>query len=147
MQLKNTESRNQQFYFYKKLEGNKHPSLELLHIPGGATVEIEDEVFEAICKSKTTVSVMEERKVPLNKDNIGAQLKTDGEVLMITEVYDTGRRKSVSLVKELIKDGKLVVVSRAKVTLEVIDAFLATQGVVTKDMPEDARIALYDKLA
>jgi hypothetical protein len=147
MQLKNNESRNRQFYFYKKTAGSKTPSLEVLHIPGGATVEIEDEIFEAICSGKTTVSVMEERMVPLDKDNIGAQMKTDGEILMIKEYYDTGRTKEVNLVKELIKEGKLAVTERPHVKMETIDAFLNAQGISVKDMPEDAKLALYDKLA
>ena len=132
MQLKNNESRNRQFYFYKKTAGSKTQSLEVLHIPGGG---------------KTTVRVMEERMVPLDKDNIGAQMKTDGEILMIKEYYDTGRTKEVNLVKELIKEGKLAVTERPHVKMETIDAFLNAQGISVKDMPEDAKLALYDKLA
>lgn len=148
MQLKNNESRNRQFYFYKKSKDSKTPpSLELLHVPGGATVEIDDDIFAAICAGKTTVSIMEERMVPLNKDNIGAQMKTDGEILMVKEYYDTGRAKEVSLVNELIKEGKLTVVSRPQITMEVIDKALVASGVPIKDMTEDAKLALYDKLA
>lgn len=147
MQLKNNESCNRQFYFYKKVEGAKQPSLELLHIPGGATVEIDDDVFAAICKGKTTVRVMKERMVPLDKDNVGAQMKTDGEILMIKEYYDTGRTKEVSLVKELIKDGKLIVVSRPGVSLDEAKAFLNSKKISVKEMSDDEVMALYDELA
>lgn len=147
MQLKNTESRNRQFYFYKKTAGAKQPSLELLHIPGGATVEVDDDIFAAICKGTTTVRVMEERMVPLDKDNIGTQMKTDGEILMIKEYYDTGRTKEVSLVKELIKEGKLVIAERPRISMEEIDKALVASGVPIKDMTDDAKLALFDKLA
>ena len=147
MQLKNNESRNHQFFYHKKVEGSKASTVDYIHIPGGATVEIEDDVFAALCKSQTVVSVIEERMVPLDKDNVGTQMKTDGEILMIKEYYDTGRTKEVNLVKELIKEGKLAVTERPHVKMEAINAFLNAQGISVKDMPEDAKLALYDKLA
>lgn len=147
MQLKNNESRNHQFFYHKKVEGSKTSTVDFIHIPGGATVEIEDDVFAALCKSQTVVSVIEERMVPLDKDNVGAQMKTDGEILMIKEYYDTGRKKKVSLIKELIKDGKLTVVSRPGVSLDEAKAFLNGKKISVKEMSDDEVMALYDELA
>ena len=146
MQLKNNAKCNQQFFFHKKV--GKTTQLELVHIPGGATVELDDDIFEAICQSTTSVEELELREIPLDTEQTGAEIKSGKEVLTIKEYFPTGKRKTVSLVKELIKQGQLVVVERPKdVSMTEVDAFLNKQGISVKDMPEDAKLALYDKLA
>lgn len=146
MQLKNNETRNQQFYFYK-MEG-KNRVLDFIHIPGKATVELDDEIFKAICESTTTVEEIELQEIKLDDEQIGATIKSGKETLTIKEYFPTGRRKKVSLVKELIKEGKLIVVERVKVGMKEVEEVLAKNGITgIKDMPEDAKLALYDKLA
>lgn len=147
MQLKNNENRNHQFFFYKKVEGRKEPVLDYVHVPGGATVELEDEVFEAICKTKTTVSVIEEITVPLDEATVGANLKNGKDVLTMKEYNDTGKKKTVSLVRKLISSGKLTVVERPAVPMDVINKVLNDNGISIKDMSDEQKQALYDKLA
>lgn len=146
MQLKNNRPCNVQFFFYKK-EG-KESVLDVVHIPGGATVELDDDIWSSIRKSKTEIEVMEERIVTLDKENIGANVELGDEKYTIKEYYATGERKTVSLVDEMVKKGELLIVERAKVTMEVIDKVLAGNGIPgVKDLAEDAKLALYDKLA
>ena len=147
MQLKNNQTRNVQFYFWKEGK-NKKVSLEYVHIPGGATVEIDDDVFKALCASRTEVRVMKEVETKLDESNIGADIKTGKEALTIKEFYETGESRSVNLLKEAIKDGDFTIIERAKVGMEVVNEVLAKHGIPgIKDMPEDAKLALYDKLA
>lgn len=145
MQLKNNQTRNQQFYFHKV--SGKKSELAVIHIPAGATVEMDDSVFKALLESRTEVQVMREDTVVLNKDNIGADIENDQKPLTIREFYETGETKVVNLVQELIKEGKLLVVERVKVGMADVDKVLEANGISVKDMPEDAKLALYDKLA
>lgn len=145
MQLKNNQTRNQQFYFHKK-SGSK-TELSVIHIPAGATVEMDDAVFKAICSGKTEVQVLREEMVELTQDNIGAVIENDKKPLTMREFYETGETKTVNLVQELIKEGKLIVVERVKVGMAEIDKKLVESGIPIKDMSEDAKLALYDKLA
>lgn len=147
MQLKNTKSGNIQLFFYKNQKGVKEPVLDFVHIPGGATVEIEDSVFEACRKSKTTVPEIKLVETALVEDNIGAQVKSDKKPLVIKEYYETGVTKSVSLVDEMVKDGTLVITQRVAVSEEQIDKFLNGKGIPVKDMSQEQKLALYDKLA
>lgn len=147
MQLKNNQSRNAQFYFWKEGK-NKKTTLEYVHIPGGATVEIDDDVFKALCASRTEVRVMKEVETKLDESNIGADIKSGKEALTIKEYYETGETRTVNLLKEAIKDGDFTVIERVKVGMNVVDEVLAKHGIPgIKDMPEDAKLALYDKLA
>lgn len=149
MQLKNNQTRNAQFYFWKESKDKtKAPTLEYVHIPGGATVEIDDDIFRALCASRTEVRVMKEVETKLDESNIGADIKTGKESLTIKEYYETGETRTVNLLKEAIKDGDFTIVERAKVGMEVVNEVLAKHGIPgIKDMPEDAKLALYDKLA
>ena len=147
MQLKNTKSGNIQLFFYKTQKGVKEPILDFVHIPGGATVEIEDSVFEACRKSKTRVQGIKLVETQLVEDTIGAQVQTDKKPLVIKEYYETGETREVSLVDEMVKDGTLVILQRVAVSQEQIDKFLNGQGISIKDMSAEQKLALYDKLA
>ncbi|AWN08637.1 hypothetical protein HOT32_gp54 [Erwinia phage Faunus] len=146
MQLKNTKPHNKQFFFYRKEKG-KADVLDFVHIPGGATVEMDDKIFEAICASTTTVTVMQKVEVELDAANVGADIKNGKEKLIAIEYLPTGERKTVSLVKEQIRKGELVVIERVAATMEQIDKLLNSKGISVKDMSEDAKLALYDQLA
>lgn len=146
MQLKNNRPCNVQFFFLKKKD--KECVQDFVHIPGDATVELDDDIWAAIRKSKTEIEVMEERVVVLDKENVGANVELGDEKYTIKEYYLTGERKTVSLVDEMVKRGELSVVTRPQVTMEVIDKVLTANGIAgVKEMPEDAKLALYDKLA
>lgn len=151
MQLKNNLTRNAQFYFWKESkdkDGKKKPAtLEYVHIPGGATVELEDSIFNALTASLTDVKVLKEVETLLDDSNIGADIKSGKEVLTIKEYFETGETRTVNLLKEAIKNGEFTIVERVKVGMPAVDELLAKHGIPgIKDMPEDAKLALYDKL-
>lgn len=146
MQLKNNQPCNMQFYFWKK-DSNGKPVLDFVHLPGGATIELDDNIYKAITSSLTEVAVMEERVQVLDEANVGAEIKTGKEVLTIKEYYHTGETKKVNLVKEALKKGELSIVERVKIGMADIDKFLIANKVDIKDMPDEVKLALYDKLA
>lgn len=147
MQLKNNEKRNRQFFYYEKIEGNKELTLSYIHIPGNATVEIDDKIFEAICKTKTTVSEIEEVVVPLDEETIGADVKLSKNHLTIKEYYDTGRKKEINMVRSLISSGKMTIVERPDFSMDVVNKTLNENGISIKDMSDEQKLALYNKLA
>ena len=148
MQLKNNQTRNAQFYFWKESKDKtKAPTLEYVHIPGGATVEIDDDIFRALCASRTEVRVMKEVETKLDESNIGADIKTGKESLIIKEYYETGETRTVNLLKEAIKDGDFTIIERVKVGMPAVDKLLVDNGIDIVKMSEDAKLALYDKLA
>lgn len=146
MQIKNNETRNLQFFFYKKDKTGK-AVLDFVHIPGGATVDLDDSVYKALTSSVTEVEVMREEVVPLDDSNIGADVKTGKESLVIKEYYNTGETRKVNLVLEAVRKGSLTIVERVKVGMPEVEKVLAANGIATKDMSDDAKLALYDKLA
>jgi hypothetical protein len=146
MQLKNNQTRNAQFYFWKEGK-NKKVTLEYVNIPGGATVEIDDQVFKALTASRTEVRVMKEVETKLDEASIGADVKTGKDTLIVKDYYETGETRSINLLQEAIRLGEFTVVERAKVGMDVIDEALTARGVPIKDMTEDAKLALYDQLA
>lgn len=145
MQLKNNKSGNVQFFFLKK-EG-KEVVTDFVHLPGNATVEIDDDIYAAMCKSKTEVEVLEERVVVLDKESVGANVELGDVAYTIKEYYPTGKRKTVSLVQHMISKGDLTVVERPGVSLDEMKKVINEHGVSVKDMADDAVMALYDKLA
>lgn len=147
MQLKNNASRNIQLFYYMAKNNKSEPTLDFVHIPGGATVEIDDDIYLACCKSKTTVNEIKLVETPLVEDNIGAVVQTDKKPLVIKEYYETGRQIEISLVASLIKSGELSVVQRVSVTMAEIEKHLASKGIPVKDMADEQKLALYDQLA
>lgn len=144
MQIKNNQTRNAQFFYYRQKAGSKAQELALVHIPGGATVELDDAIFKTLCASQTEVNVMKEvvseieSEVPVTMDKKAVQVK---------EYYETGETKTVNLLLESIKVGEFTIVERPKATMADIDAVLVASGLDPKGMAEDAKLALYDKLA
>lgn len=149
MQLKNNQTRNRQFYFMRK-EGKKGEELvvqDFIHIPGLATVELPDEVFEQLCRVPTTVEVYKRVETELTEDNIGADIKHDKKPLTVVDFQTTGERKTVNLVREAIKAGELEVVEGVARTIDQIAKFLSGMGIDTAKMDEAQQRALYNKLA
>lgn len=142
MQLKNNLIGNVQLHFSKGT--GKSYEVEYVHIPGGATVELEDEIFEQLCKPLTKVAVMERVVEPIESE---VPVQMDKKPVLLTEYYDTGETRLVNLFREQIKRGDFTVVERVKVGMDTIDKFLAGQGVSIADMPEERKLELYNKLA
>lgn len=142
MQLKNNREGNAQLH-YSVVEGKKS-SVDYIHIPGGATVEIEDAVFEQLCKPLTTVSVMERVVSPIESE---VPVEMDKKPVMLTEFYETGETKRVNLLCAAIKRGDFTVVERVAVSPKVITQFLNSKGIAVADMAPEQQEELYNKLA
>lgn len=145
MQLRNNQSRNVQLYFWKDNKETKQKQLEYVHIPGGATVEIEDAIFKQLTESKSESRELREEILDVEGaevTHLDSKLKVG-----IKEYFETGKVKTVNILSEEIKAGLFTVVSRAKVSGEQINQLLIDNGVNIKDMPDEKKLELYDKLA
>lgn len=145
MQLRNNQSRNVQLYFWKDNKETKQKQLEYVHIPGGATVEIEDDIFKQLTESKSESRELREEILDVEGaevTHLDSKLKVG-----IKEYFETGKVKTVNILSEEIKAGLFTVVSRAKVSGEQINQLLIDNGVNIKDMPDEKKLELYDKLA
>lgn len=140
MQLRNNETRSVQF-FYRDADG----AVQFVHIPAKTTVELDDKIFTQLLKSKTQVSIMELRETTIEGDTKVTMVDSKKDAV-IKEYYDTGKTKTVSLVQYSIDNGDLTIVERVKVPQAAIDQFLTENGVAVKDMPEEKKLELYDKL-
>ncbi|AGV99259.1 hypothetical protein PM1_043 [Pectobacterium phage PM1] len=145
MQLRNNQSRNVQLHFWKENEDTKQKQLEYVHIPGGATVEIDDEIFKQLTSSKS--ESRELREEILRVEGADVTHLDSKEKVGIKEFFETGKVKTVNILKEEIKAGLFTVVSRAKVSGEQINQLLIDNGVNIKDMPDEKKLELYNKLA
>lgn len=145
MQLRNNQSRNVQLYFWKDNKETKQKQLEYVHIPGGATVEIEDDIFKQLTESKSESRELREEILDVEGaevTHLDSKLKVG-----IKEYFENGKVKTVNILSEEIKAGLFTVVSRAKVSGEQINQLLIDNGVNIKDMPDEKKLELYDKLA
>lgn len=140
MQLKNNEARHHQFFFHNA----ETKALDFVHIPAGATVELDDVIFEQVCKPLT---VVEKQELVIQKVEAETPILMEKKDVVIKEYYSTGVTRKVNLVKELIKSGALTVVSRVEVSDEVKAKFLNAQGIGVKDLSPEQINDLYNKLA
>ncbi|QHJ79815.1 MAG: hypothetical protein [Caudoviricetes sp.] len=146
MQLKNNRTGSTQFYYWDKKSGKE--LLEVIHIPAGATVEIEDKIYDKLVNTKTEVEIMEE--VTLEIETGANPIEMDRKPVTIKEYYPTGKYKKVSLFEESIKSGEYIVVEkpqRSPVTDAEMAKVLNENGVSVKDMKPEQIKALYEKLA
>ncbi|WJN63691.1 hypothetical protein Erwinia_phage_Aioli_00043 [Erwinia phage Aioli] len=142
MQLKNNLSGNVQLYYPVKKNGQ--PDVDFIHIPGGATVELDDKVFEALCKPLTTIKLQRMVETEIEGE---AEVKMDKKNVLIKEFYETGEVKIVNLFKEQIKKGDFTVVERPSIAKDAKLAVLNQNGISVKDLSDEQIDALYDKLA
>lgn len=140
MQLKNNEARHYQFFYHNA----EKKALDFVHIPAGATVELDDEIFEQICKPMT---VVEKHDLVIQKVEAETPILMDKKDVVVKEYYPTGLTKKVNLVKEMIRTGVLTVVSRVEVSVEEKAKFLNSQGIGVKELEAEQIDALYNKLA
>lgn len=144
MQLKNSGVGNIQLAFNKKVDGNS--VVDYVHIPGGATVELDDKIFAQLIATKTPVAEQKEVRTEMTEELVGSDVKVGKETLTIVEYTPTGNNKEVNLVREMIKAGTLIVVERPKADMKVVDALLAKNKVAVDGMSEDDKLAMYNKL-
>ena len=143
MQLKNNTPGNVQLYFPAKKNGQE--VVDYVHIPHGATVEIEDELFLKLTSSMTEVK---EWKEVVSEIETGANpIQIGKDSVKVKDYFETGVTRKVNLLKERIKAGDFTIVERVAVAPVDIDKFLNAQGISIKEMSDEQKQALYDKLA
>jgi len=144
MQLKNNRTGNSQLYYWEK-KPNKEPALQLIHIPAGATVEIEDNIFSRLTASFTTIEVQDE--VITDIETGASPIELDRKPAQIKEYYSSGKTREVNLLRESIRRGEYSIIEGVVTSNEEMAKVLNKNGVSVKDMkPEDIK-ALYEKLA
>lgn len=142
MQLKNNRKGSVQLMY--PITKNGKADVDFVHIPAGATVELDDKIFEALCKPLTTINEMEMREEEIESE---VPVQMDKKNVRIKEFYETGKTKVVNLFKEQIKAGDFTVVSRAAVTKEAMLKVISQAGIDASKMTDEQVVALYDKLA
>ncbi|HEI0612405.1 TPA: hypothetical protein SIF59_004288 [Escherichia coli] len=141
MQLKNNTPANVQLYFTVKKNGRDE--VDFIHIPGKATVEIDDKIFKQLTTSKTEVRVKREEVQEIETEN---PVTMDKRKLTVKEYYDTGETKVVNLMLERIKAGEFTVVERVAISEKEMDAVLVANNIKIEGMTPEQKVALYDKL-
>lgn len=141
MILKNNRSGNAQLFYTTKDQNG--PKVDYVHIPGGATVELEDEIFELLCAPTTLIREQTVEEVEIEGE---AEIKMDKKNVSIKEFYETGKTHVVNLFREQIKAGDFTVIERPKTSKEIMLKVLAQNGVSSDKLSDEQIVALYDKL-
>lgn len=137
MQLKNNLESNLQFFFRKNHE------VDVVHIPGGSTVEIDDAIWNQLISSTTRVEQKRRIETEIEGD---ASVSIDKQKAVIVDYVGTGEYKTINIVASHIKAGDIKVVERPKVGMADIDSILKENGIDISKMPDDAKLAVYEKL-
>lgn len=99
-----------QFHYSTSTDGK--PDVDYVHIPGGATVVLEDSVFTKLLQAKTKVQEMVLVESPFEGD---VPIKMGREDAIIKDYYPTGNIREVNLLEERIKRGDFTIVEPVKV--------------------------------
>lgn len=141
MLLKNNRSGNAQLFYSTKDQNG--PKVDYVHIPGGATVDLKDEIFELLCKPTTLIREQRVEELEIEGD---AEIKMDKKNVVIKEFYETGETRVVNLFREQIKAGDFIVVEAPAVAKERMLQVLAQNGVNAEKLSEEQITSLYLKL-
>jgi hypothetical protein len=141
MIIKNPQDGNVQLYF--PVERNKIKDVDFVHIPGNATVEIDDEIWAKILSTKTTVQGLIKTVSEVESEN---PILMDKKQIRITEFEQTGETREVNLVREMLKNGRLVIVQDVVMSIEDQKAFLNKEGISVKDMTDEKVAELYNRI-
>lgn len=120
------------------------PVLKHIAIPSEAEVELDDDIFEKMTKTKTTAQVYDEQWEDIEglKD---PKVKLKRKILV-----PTGKTKTISLVQERIRMGELVITEKpkSKLTLQqMVEKLKEMKIIITKEShTEEDVTALYEKL-
>lgn len=142
MLLKNNLDGNVQLYYATTV--NDRPDVKYVHIPGKATVELDDKIYQALLKPKTEVRLKRMVETTVEGES---EVKMDKKNVIIKDFEDTGETKMVNLFEEQIKAGDFSIVERVKVTKEQMLKVLAEHSIVADKMSDEQISALYNKLA
>ena len=120
------------------------PVLKHIAIPSEAEVELDDDIFEKMSKTKTTAQVYDEQWEDIDglKD---PKVKLKRKILV-----PTGKTKTISLVMELVSLGNLVITEKPKsklTTQQMVEKLKEMKIVITKEThSEEDILSLYEKL-
>ena len=120
------------------------PVLKHIAIPSEAEVELDDDIFEKMSKTKTTAQVYDEQWEDIDglKD---PKVKLKRKILV-----PTGKTRTVSLVMELVSLGNLVITEKPKsklTTQQMVEKLKEMKISITKEThSEEDVISLYEKL-
>ena len=120
------------------------PVLKHIAIPSEAEVELDDDIFEKMTKTKTTAQVYEEQWEDIDglKD---PKVKLKRKILV-----PTGKTRTISLVMELVSLGNLVITEKPKsklTTQQMVEKLKEMKISITKEThSEEDVISLYEKL-
>lgn len=120
------------------------PVLKHISIPSEAEVELDDDIFEKMSKTKTTAQVFDE----VWEDIDG--LKDPKVKLKRKILVPTGRTRTISLVQERVRLGDLVITEKPKsklTTQQMVEKLKEMKITITKEThTEDDIVVLYEKL-
>lgn len=119
------------------------PVISTIHIPGGATVIIEDELWNKAMAVKSTVE--EYREV---EEDIEGVLVDREKVKRVVKI-PTGKMRSISPLLEEVRSGRLTIIEAPALELtplEMKEAIEAEGLSVSKDITREALEALYRKV-
>ena len=120
------------------------PVLKHIAIPSEAEVELDDDIFEKMTKTKTTAQVYDEQWEDIDglKD---PKVKLKRKILV-----PTGKTRTISLVMELVSLGNLVITEKPKsklTTQQMVEKLKEMKISITKEThSEEDVISLYEKL-
>ena len=120
------------------------PVLKHIAIPSEAEVELDDDIFEKMTKTKTTSQVYNEQWEDIEglKD---PKVKLKRKILV-----PTGKTRTISLVMELVSLGNLVITEKPKsklTTQQMVEKLKEMKIIITKEShTEEDVTALYEKL-
>lgn len=121
------------------------PVYKLIHIPPLATVEIDDELWNAIADGCfCTIKVQEEVREEIEVLSLGKGKDKDKKATR-SVLMPTGETKRVNLVDEMIKSGRITIVvePKSKLTLEEKKKLVEDSGM---KLPKDADEAYINKM-
>lgn len=157
MQLKNNQTRNVQLFYTtipmevhvidgKEVKKPGASKVEYIHIPAGATVEIDDAIFKQLCAPLTRVEVQKHSKVEIESE---VPILVGGKPAQVHQFESTGEYRHVNLLKESIKAGEFIIVQKpdVKVSEAEVNAFLESKGIPHKDMAPEAKLAFFQEYA
>ena len=120
------------------------PVLKHIAIPSEAEVELDDDIFEKMTKTKTTAQVYDEQWEDIDglKD---PKIKLKRKILV-----PTGKTRTISLVQERIRMGELVITEKpkSKATIqEMVDKLREMKINITKESHSNEEVTdLYERL-
>lgn len=122
------------------------PDIQLVHIPAGATVIIDDNIYDALIAAKTTVFEFED----VVEDIEDADILMGKNKLKIKSRLQTGESKEVSLFQLAIDNNEIIVIDKQpikEIPVEDMQTFLTNKGITLADGMSTQQIKdLYYKL-